>query len=624
MLVSKKHFANSEIDDILEYLAPTLERYKGCAIFDLCPGTCLWSRKVHDFLKPTTHLLVEPDAQFHEHVHELVSQPGSSYKHIAPPRGVLPYCFDQFHHVFDEGGPIPRPRLASNDPGLLETDYSLLVIGSLNRRDTFHMNGGKTRSGSLWATDMMCWSALENKHMHRRGPVRMLLWAPEQDRLVYLPEWIIKRTEKEATISLAMNVQAVAEVGSVKKKRANSYEWNSPARWSGFDLASEERVSRRMRQINMRVPEGRSIRHMSRTDVDRQMPKGKSPYEVCYESVEEVESALADLVQHWNEHKSRYTGVGASGLAKGVSRRDATLEELYSLVTFSDLVDAMHENPCKLSRSAIRKEEALKEEMDDEAETPNGAVPVKSAQDTHMRGIDARITLRADAALRAFNLEVHCKILEEQGHDIVSLTQRITQFHDELIETTSYGLEDWERLVEDWMSFYAPTPLLAIDKRQYEPLKASPEDFWPAQNLDLLDFTPTNCDLTVPGLANQIKAAGACRDLLNYLFLFRKQSITLALEKLAPNAASDLICQVPAMTDPRRGGRLDPKFLKVRQLTSEMLQGLTKAWFEWPFKPEGWEFLGIARGGDYSGGGGGSDDDVAAAAAVPGVVDDSG
>ncbi|KAF2207370.1 hypothetical protein CERZMDRAFT_91799 [Cercospora zeae-maydis SCOH1-5] len=46
---------------------------------------------------------------------------------------------------------------------------------------------------------------------------------------------------------------------------------------------------------------------------------------------------------------------------------------------------------------------------------------------------------------------------------------------------------------------------------------------------------------------------------------------------------------VPAITDPRKGGRLDPKHMKVRQLTSEMLEGLIKAWFEWPFKPDGWE-----------------------------------
>lgn len=601
------------MDDVLEYLAPTLERYKGCTIFDLCPGTCLWSRKVHDFLKPQMHLLVEPDAQFHEHVHELVNQPGSSYKHFAPPRGMLPYSFEHYHHIFDEGGPIPRPRLAPSDPGLLETDYSLLVIGSLNRGDSFHISGGRSRSGSQWAADMMCWGALENKHMHRRGPVRMLLWTPEKDRLVHLPEWILKRTEKEATVSLAMNVQAVVEVDSVEAKHANSHEWNRPARWSGFDLASEERVSRRMRQINMRVPENRSIRHMSSTDVPRQMPNGKSPYEICYETVEEVESALVDLEQHWNEHKAKYMGTGVVGAA---SSRDATLEELYSLVTFSDLVDAMRENPCKHTRSAIRKEEARKARKKhmDEAQAPDGAVPVSvprapethgavpvpRAPETHMKAIDARITLRADAALRAFNLEVHCKILEEQGHDIASLAQRITQLYDELIATSWYGLEDWERLIEDWISFYAPTPLLAVDRRQYEPLKASPEDFWPAYNLDLLDFTPTNCDLTVPRLANQLKAAGACRDLLNYLFLFRKASITLALERLAPNAASDLICQVPAITDPRRGGRLDPKFLKVRQLTPEMLQSLTKAWFEWPFKPDGWEFLSAARVGDYS------------------------
>lgn len=597
--MERESFADGEIDDVLNYLAPTLEKYKGCTVLDMQPGSCMWSRKVHNFLRPKCHVLIEPEDQYQQHIDELVSGPDSTYKHIALAPSSSQTVSDTWNAIFDEQGPVPRSRLAPDDPKLSETDYSLLVIGSLNRRDNLSYYG-RAKSGSLWAVDALSLAALENKFMHRQGPVRMLLWVPEQDRGIFLPEHTVHNTEKQAAISLAMNVQAVVEVEKVLSRKIEVTEWSTAGRWTGLHLASEDKVSHRMSRYGMQVPSGRTIRRLVRDDCTTQKQASKSPFEVQYETVEEVDIVLAELERHWNNEELQFEDFGMDSSGFGKYRPD----EVYPLLTYTELADAVSENPTKSHRSMLktraRKEQGIEPGSLPHREAHLAALPPKRPEVAYLTGADVRMALYADATLRGINLEMHCKILEEKGHDTAELERRIIHLQNSIAAKSLPIIDEYERFVEDWVSFFSPTPLLTVDRREYEPLKASPVDFDPQHNLNLLDFTPTNRDMTVPGLADRGKAAAACRDLMNFMFMFKGQSVTSVLDRIAPNASTDLICQVPAMTDPRKGGRLDPRHLKVRHLTAEMLEGLTKAWFEWPFRPEGWEFLANSRGGDYS------------------------
>ena len=66
-------------DDIIGYLAPSLEAYKGCTVIDVHPGACLWSSKLHDFLKPKRHVLMEPEMLYYDaFMKPLLDQPGST------------------------------------------------------------------------------------------------------------------------------------------------------------------------------------------------------------------------------------------------------------------------------------------------------------------------------------------------------------------------------------------------------------------------------------------------------------------------------------------------------------------------------------------------------------------
>lgn len=65
------------------------------------------------------------------------------------------------------------------------------------------------------------------------------------------------------------------------------------------------------------------------------------------------------------------------------------------------------------------------------------------------------------------------------------------------------------------------------------------------------------------------------------------------------HSLSDIIKDCPSLTDGSKGGRLSMKHFRVRMLTTEMLEELTKAYLEWPFKAEGtahsWYFRGKGR-----------------------------
>ncbi|KAF4535259.1 S-adenosyl-l-methionine-dependent methyltransferase [Lasiodiplodia theobromae] len=66
-------------DDILSYIGPSLEKYKNCDIVDVNPGAGLWSSKIHDFLKPRRHLLLEVDDFYTPCLQPLLDAPGSKY-----------------------------------------------------------------------------------------------------------------------------------------------------------------------------------------------------------------------------------------------------------------------------------------------------------------------------------------------------------------------------------------------------------------------------------------------------------------------------------------------------------------------------------------------------------------
>ena len=182
------------------------------------------------------------------------------------------------------------------------------------------------------------------------------------------------------------------------------------------------------------------------------------------------------------------------------------------------------------------------------------------------------------------------------------LRKRILQFDDEHMDVMRRRgpetVEIAEVLAEEQISIFGLRPLLQRDRRSYEPLKADIVEFWPRMELMLIDMVPSSRDISVPGLAGAHEARTVNREILKKLFEKRNSSLEVGLDRLGPNAAQDLIPMVPALADARKGGRLNPRRLKIRQLTDDMMEALTKAFIEWPFRPSTLELeLSASSGG---------------------------
>ncbi|KAK3063179.1 hypothetical protein LTR53_019021, partial [Teratosphaeriaceae sp. CCFEE 6253] len=105
------------------------------------------------------------------------------------------------------------------------------------------------------------------------------------------------------------------------------------------------------------------------------------------------------------------------------------------------------------------------------------------------------IAVFADVSLGIANLEVGHAVLEEMGlggPDLAAARTRILKldedtradFHSRSISVAHYA----SLLVDQQQAAAIEPPLLTLDARDYEPLKADPTEFWPHNQLMLLDM----------------------------------------------------------------------------------------------------------------------------------------
>lgn len=208
-----------------------------------------------------------------------------------------------------------------------------------------------------------------------------------------------------------------------------------------------------------------------------------------------------------------------------------------------------------------------------------------------------RSVMSMDVLARLINLEANYAAVRDTNPDPDALAQLHTDLLD--LSKKTYKLYDKHTsmhknkaiscLLDDILSCEAQPETLIRDRRAYEPLQAHTHEFWPRYEVTLLDVVPHESDLSAPGIVDRAEGAKICQELVKHLYQSPAMSVPKSLNKLAPNAAQDLIPQVPALSDARKGGRLDVNHLTVRMLTQEMMDGLVRAFCEWPFRPSSLE-----------------------------------
>ena len=136
-------------------------------------------------------------------------------------------------------------------------------------------------------------------------------------------------------------------------------------------------------------------------------------------------------------------------------------------------------------------------------------------------------------------------------------------------------------LDDDRRAFAMNPPLLMWDRRKADPLLAREDEFYAPGQVALLDFQSKTTD-EFPMTQEQ----SIYFDMISTsLFAPRGPATPKHLKTMAPGAFEALVPQVPAIRDPRKGGRYDVETVRVRAMTAEMIHGLALAWDNWVFKP---------------------------------------
>ncbi|KAJ3556895.1 hypothetical protein NPX13_g10040 [Xylaria arbuscula] len=225
-------------DDILSYIGPSLERHRGCDVIDLFPGAGLWSSKLHQFLEPRSHLLLEPDAELYKpFLQPLLDQPGTT---LIPKSGII---WRELNSVltpeFLPHQTIPDDITARNDTLLVTANLCLHPKKRFLRFDSIarlvlHQFIDAPRTGTLF---------------QRYGLVRMLIWATPEDMASFLPRTIQKR--RRQAIECDFTLEWMQEVCG--KELASEYYIRDEA----IDQASLAATIERMRAANLEMPAGR-------------------------------------------------------------------------------------------------------------------------------------------------------------------------------------------------------------------------------------------------------------------------------------------------------------------------------------------------------------------------------
>lgn len=435
----------------------------------------------------------------------------------------------------------------------------MLIIGNLARETR-----AKTGTHSVQQAPMLLREfslhALANQFFHEAGLVRMLFWLPEKFKpdIFSLVPWT--RNGFNVALDMGLHMSEVASVQSTEAVyQSRSKVYARRTRSKELVASNARHVAKTMREAGMVVPVGRDAQ------VIDQAGSAPSKRANLLSPLQKIAATPAELRKTIDQTRTRLRELWPAARAKHQTKA-VTLTYPQVQPAVDDYGKGLPGNKLNWWRSKIL----------------------------------------IDIGLSMINIEAGFKAIEESvksspelddlRNEIFALNSEFVDICGKVAVRTRSCVSD---LLEDQIAFFQSPPLLNVDQRVYEPLQAQPSDFWPSQNnLALFDFLPKSRDLSVPDLASTDEVVRFCADFVQEIMSHKTRSLPRALDVVGVNAAKDLIPMVPAITDPRKGGRLNPHSLRARMVTAEMLEGLVKAYFEWPFRPVSWELaLAESAGG---------------------------
>ena len=372
-------------------------------------------------------------------------------------------------------------------------------------------------------------AARQSKAFNVYGPTRLLMWASDTDRRALIPRAVLYRHKLATYLEASFHVEEIVGGGNIE---------NQKNREDAIELESRRRVAERMANEGIVLPPDRQL---VLGDV---LSKSSTTSRSWHRELEELEEGFKSqkLPQFEGRPPGPLIGVGVAGSKpKG---QPETTPEFKRWRSLQNVLTGENKQIEKANQYLRRQEEIDKLDLE-----------------AHRDGIDPKT----------------------QEELLTTLDAKIKDYKDAISI-----LREKERLRINFMdderrAFALDPPLLMWDRRTAEPLLTQPDEFWPPyrEGLSLVDFQTID-----PQPFPMTREQSTYFNMLSTELMGIMSSSDLKfLNKMAPGAFEALVPQVPAITDPRKGGRRDVESIRTRTLTPEILHGLAIAWDKWLFKP---------------------------------------
>lgn len=542
-------------DDVIQYIGHTLERHKGCDILDINPGAGLWSQKLHEFLQPRSHVLLEPRFdKFQSFLNPLLSASDSKYSLVVKD----PSEMETYRTMINEGA-FPHQTLRDpQDPKAKEPNNTLLVTGSLVWDPRLPGLGFDSMAKQLFYH--FAAAAPTNDLFHTYGLVRTLLWIQPDDFSPMLAESMSGIQKANRFLEMTHNINVIVNPEHTQRK----YGRGSIGREPQYEIESTIRAMKAGKEVGMELPKHRR--------------------DTIHDFAEDIEKA------------SNGTGISSSYFAQHYLREQQMAgRSAIGLLSESFIEHYEHEKYLKREYPDVNIDRVVTSPEKRAATKPklNGH-PAKEQVNSFFKKRSTILNILkgkreiegvADIGEEMYLLE--CKIIDmEDGPEKDESMKRLEDLDCSWQQGVGNLAPNYVSAVvaelDDRLSLRTPPyPRLQWDNRPFEPLTMSPSEVWPQNRLSLISSEP----IPTPPSQNSNWFEWV-QDFIFGLYSQPTIAVNHALDKMQ-HGLSDIIKDCPSLKDPRRGGRLQMHHFRVRMLTMEMIEELVAAYREWPFKAPG-------------------------------------
>jgi mitochondrial transcription factor 1 len=521
--------------DTLQRLGPSLKPHYGCDLIDINPGICLWSRHLHDVLKPRRHILVEPERKaFDGYITPLIEENPELYVHTTTLSDALDASNGFLsEHLLKQNTVAP---LASNAHQLLITAN---LTGHLDAKYWFGTTAGHFFNdfcGSFWSM---------HSEMHRYGLIRVLAWTPDAYKSEVAPRTVEQRGRKSILLETMASVSEIASTGWNRVPGAYVHDQV----WPGLVKEAADAVQVKQTAAGVKSPQDRfdapPWAPQWAVPPDPQVLRS-SPTASHMSKTQELlrlDDRLGTEAPDWHKKALRAVAMDVNG-PKAKFPANTTPEQ-------------------KAWRTQMSHKRTIYKTYLDTAKI----VKRQRSLDQRWRSLLLQIQGGALDAETLTRLEDEAKIVLGATDDLPESSKAIAR-----------------RTIDDYRAYDSRPQALAWNKRQFEPLLVQPKEFAPDTPLALFDITPS------PEFRQTLPNYEQC-EMFDYIItrlcgidILPTTNVQAALTQLLGAGVDEFLETCPSLKDPVQGGWYDLSQLRLRSLPPKLFLDIALAWEKWPFR----------------------------------------